>query len=85
MRGMGYLPISTTLFTETHGHGAHLRQLRDMNCAYPERAALEHFSELLSPGAYDGNDYAQALLDCAASSLGNRILSLPAGQGLIVR
>ena len=65
----------------------------DMNCAYPERAALEHFWDLLSPGAmvlfddyaYDGNDYARGLLDSASMGLGARILSLPTGQGLVVK
>jgi Methyltransferase domain len=50
----------------------------DMNCAYPERAALEHFWDLLSPGAivlfddyaYFGNDSVAEAIDSAAASLG---------------
>jgi hypothetical protein len=65
----------------------------DMNCAYPERAALEYFWDRLSPGAmvlFD--DYAyfslEALaeaIDAAAAQLGAEVLSLPTGQGLIVK
>ncbi len=65
----------------------------DMNCAFPERAALEHFWHLLSPGAivllddyaYVGNeDLAQAIGE-AAAGLGAEVLSLPTGQGLIIK
>lgn len=44
----------------------------DMNCAYPESAALDYFWDCLSPGAF-------------ARSLGFHVLSLPTGQGLIVK
>ena len=65
----------------------------DMNCAYPERAALEHFWDLLSPHAmvlfddyaYFGNDCLAQAIDSAAGSLGTEVLSLPTGQGLIVK
>lgn len=65
----------------------------DMNCAYPERAALEYFWDRLAPGgivlfddyAYFGNDALAAAIDSAAASLGADILSLPTGQGLIVK
>jgi hypothetical protein len=65
----------------------------DMNCAYPERAALEYFWESLSPGALVLlDDYAYfsygsltRAIDAAADSLGAEVLSLPTGQGLIVR
>jgi hypothetical protein len=65
----------------------------DMNCAYPERAALEFFWERMSPGGiilfddyvYYGNGELTAAIDEAARGLGARILSLPTGQGLIVR
>jgi hypothetical protein len=65
----------------------------DMNCAYPERAALEFFWESLSPGALVLlDDYAYfsygsltQAIDEAAESLGAEVLSLPTGQGLIVR
>ena len=64
-----------------------------MNCAFPERAALEHFWPLLSPGAmilfddytYFDNDCATEAIDSAAALLGARILSLPTGQGLIIK
>jgi len=65
----------------------------DMNCAYPERAALEHFWDLLAPNAvvllddyaYFGNDSQAEAIDSAAESLGAAVLSLPTGQGMIVR
>lgn len=65
----------------------------DMNCAYPERAALEYFWDLLSPHAmvllddyaYFGNDSLARAIDSAAVSLGTEVLSLPTGQGLIVK
>ncbi|HTQ55440.1 MAG TPA: class I SAM-dependent methyltransferase [Bryobacteraceae bacterium] len=65
----------------------------DMNCAYPERAALEYFWGLLAPGAlvlfddyaYFGYESLTRAIDEAARSLGAQVLSLPTGQGLIVR
>ena len=65
----------------------------DMNCAWPECAALEHFWGRLSPGAlvlfddYAYFDYGRttALVDCTVASLGARILSLPTGQGLTIK
>jgi len=65
----------------------------DMNCAYPERAALEHFWDLLSPGAmalfddyaYFGYESAAEAINSAAASLGADVLSLPTGQGLIIK
>lgn len=65
----------------------------DMNCAYPERAALEYFWNLLSPGAvvllddyaYFGCDCLTSAIDAAAVALGTEVLSLPTGQGLIVK
>jgi hypothetical protein len=65
----------------------------DMNCAYPERAALEYFWDRLSPHAmvllddyaYFGNDSLAHAIDAAAASLGTEVLSLPTGQGLIVK
>jgi hypothetical protein len=65
----------------------------DMNCAAPERAALEYFWDRLSPGAFVlFDDYAYAGADCqgeaidaAARELGANLLALPTGQGLIVR
>jgi hypothetical protein len=65
----------------------------DMNCAYPERAALEYLWDYLSPGAlvllddysYAGNDSLADAIDSAAASLGTQVLSLPTGQGLIIK
>jgi hypothetical protein len=65
----------------------------DMNCAYPERAALEFFWERLSPGAivllddyaYFGHDAQTRAMDDAAQILGTQILSLPTGQGIIIK
>jgi len=65
----------------------------DMNCALPERAALEFFWDRLSPGAvvlfddysYYGHDCQREAIDAAASARGVEVLSLPTGQGLIVK
>jgi hypothetical protein len=65
----------------------------DMNCAYPERAALEYFWHRLSPGgivllddyAYVGNDSLADAIDSAARNLGAEVLSVPTGQGLILK
>jgi hypothetical protein len=65
----------------------------DMNIAYPEVAASAHFWERLTPGAvviYD--DYAsqahapqKLALDAFAAERDVRILSLPTGQGLLLK
>lgn len=65
----------------------------DMNCALPERAALEFFWPHLSPGGvvlfddytYFGHNSQTEEIDAAARNLGIRILALPTGQGLIVK
>jgi hypothetical protein len=65
----------------------------DMNCAYPERAALEFFWTRLSHGAivllddyaYFGHDQQAGAMDSAARALGGDILSLPTGQGIIIK
>ncbi len=65
----------------------------DMNCAYPEAAAFAFFWERLSPGAmvllddyaYHGHEQQMVALNAAANALGIDILSLPTGQGLIVK
>ncbi len=65
----------------------------DMNCALPERAALEFFWPRLSPGGvvlfddytYFGHNSQTEEIDAAARNLGIRILALPTGQGLIVK
>jgi hypothetical protein len=65
----------------------------DMNCAYPERAALEYFWDLLAPGAivllddyaYFGCESIAQAIDSAAARLRADVLSLPTGQGLIIK
>jgi hypothetical protein len=65
----------------------------DMNCAYPERGALEFFWNMLTPSgmvlfddyAYFGCDHLKQAIDSAATSLGAEVLSLPTGQGLIIK
>jgi hypothetical protein len=65
----------------------------DMNCALPEKAALEFFWSRLSPGgivllddyAYFGNESQTEAIDSVSARLGFKTLSLPTGQGLIVK
>jgi hypothetical protein len=65
----------------------------DMNCAPPEVAALEYFWENLVPGAmvllddyaYVGYESQKTAMDAVAEKRAVRILSLPTGQGLIVK
>ena len=65
----------------------------DMNCAYPEQAALEFFWDRLSPGAlvlfddysYFGHDCQNQAISETARRLGTEVVSLPTGQGLIIR
>lgn len=65
----------------------------DLNCAYPERAALEYFWDRLSSGAlvlfddytYLGQQCQAVAIDEAARLLGTTALSLPTGQGLIIK
>lgn len=64
----------------------------DMNCAYPERAALEYFWPKMAPGgvvllddyAYFGHEEQAEAIGQAAAGLGAGVLSLPTGQGLII-
>ena len=65
----------------------------DMNCALPERAAFEFFWDRLSPGGlvlfddygYHGHDCQREGIDAAAKARGAEVLSLPTGQGLIIK
>jgi hypothetical protein len=65
----------------------------DMNCAMPERAALQFFWSRLSPGAivllddytYFGHDSQTEAIDSLAGLLGFKTLALPTGQGLILK
>jgi O-methyltransferase len=65
----------------------------DMNIAYPERAAIEYFWPKLSPGAvvvvddyaWRGCDEQKNALDEFAHSVGVEFLTLPTGQGILIR
>lgn len=65
----------------------------DMNCALPERSALEFFWPRLSRGGvvlfddytYFGHESQTDAIDDFAAPLGIRILALPTGQGLAIR
>jgi hypothetical protein len=65
----------------------------DMNCALPELAAFEFFWDRLPPGgvvllddyAYYGHDSQRKAIDDAARARGTEVLSLPTGQGLVIK
>jgi Macrocin-O-methyltransferase (TylF) len=65
----------------------------DMNCAPPEIAALKYFWDRITPGglvllddyAYLGFEPQKEAMDELARELGVVILSLPTGQGLILK
>jgi hypothetical protein len=65
----------------------------DMNCALPEKAALEFFWDRVSPGGvvllddytYFGNEGQTEAIDSVSARLQFKILSLPTGQGLIFK
>ena len=65
----------------------------DMNCAPPEVAAFNYFWDKVVPGgfvlfddyAYKGYEVQKQAMDEVAQSKGVSILSLPTGQGLIVK
>jgi hypothetical protein len=65
----------------------------DMNCAWPEQRALEFFSGRLSKGGiilfddytYIGHEAQRAAIQETASKPNFKVLSLPTGQGLIVK
>jgi hypothetical protein len=65
----------------------------DMNCASPEQAALEYFWARMPSGgvvllddyAYYENESLAEAIDSLSTRLGFRVLSLPTGQGLIVK
>ena len=65
----------------------------DMNSAIPEVAALEHFWPLVVAGglvlmddyAYAGFEPQHGALDAFANKVGYEILSLPTGQGLLIK
>jgi len=65
----------------------------DMNIAKPERAAIEFFWPKLSTGAvvvlddyaFGGYEAQHETMDAFAASVGANILTLPTGQGLIIK
>jgi hypothetical protein len=65
----------------------------DMNCSYPEVEALKFFWPRLSPGAvvllddyaYLGHEEQAKAMDETARALTTEILSLPTGQGLLIK
>jgi O-methyltransferase len=65
----------------------------DMNVAYPERAAIEYFwPKIVKCGVVILDDYAwtghleqKSTLDKFAQSVGHQILTLPTGQGLLIK
>ncbi len=65
----------------------------DMNCALPELAALRHFWPrmvdgglvLLDDYGWRGHEEQKRCFDDFATSVGAKILSLPTGQGLMIR
>ena len=65
----------------------------DLNCAFPEREALRFFWNLLTPGgivllddyAYFGHEAQAEAVDEFAMGTGIEVLSLPTGQGLMIR
>lgn len=65
----------------------------DMNIAFPERKAIEHFWPRLSPGAfvvlddYGWKDYElqRETMDEFARENGVEVLALPTGQGLMIK
>lgn len=65
----------------------------DMNCSPPEVAAFNYFWERLVPGAfvllddyaYKGFDLQKVAMDAAAAAQDLKIVSLPTGQGLLIK
>jgi hypothetical protein len=65
----------------------------DLNCGQPEQQALAFFWDRLSPGAlvllddyaYFGHECQARAIDEVARTIGFHVLSLPTGQGLIVK
>lgn len=65
----------------------------DMNCTLPEVSAFNYFWDRLVPGAfvllddyaYQGGELQKLALDAAAAARGAKIVSLPTGQGLLIK
>jgi hypothetical protein len=83
--------IPETLNTIHINHVAYLHI--DMNCVIPEIAAIDHFYPKLSTGAiillddyaFSGHDEQKKGMDKWADKVGVKILSLPTGQGMLVK
>lgn len=83
--------VPETLETAEIGKVAYLSI--DMNLAYPERSAIEYFWPKLSSGAvvilddyaFLGHEKQQATMDEFAQSVGVQVLTLPTGQGLLIK
>lgn len=84
-------PIPDTLDAVKTEHVAYLHL--DMNCALPEVAAFKYFWDRLVPGAfvllddYGQREYApqKAAIDEAAATKDVKVVSLPTGQGLVIK
>lgn len=65
----------------------------DMNCVAPEVAAIKYFWEKMLPGglvilddyAWPGHEEQKIAMDQFATKAGTRILSLPTGQGILMK
>jgi hypothetical protein len=65
----------------------------DMNCTGPEEEALRHFWPKMSPGGivvlddygFSGHESQKRAADRVALSVGVQVLSLPTGQGVMVK
>jgi hypothetical protein len=85
----GRVPDTLPLVEAAHVSYLHL----DMNCAPPEVAAFEYFWEKLVPGAmvllddyaYVGYESQKEAMDALGKERNLRILSLPTGQGLLIK
>lgn len=85
----GSIPETLTQITSAQVAFAHI----DMNCAPPEVAALEYLWPRLVPGAmvllddyaYYGYEAQKAAMDEFSARHGVSIVSLPTGQGLLIR
>jgi hypothetical protein len=86
---VGAIPETLPQVTASHIAYVHL----DMNCAPPEIAALEHFWGRISRGgvvllddyAYVGFEAQKVAMDAFARAHDVAILSLPTGQGLLIK
>jgi Macrocin-O-methyltransferase (TylF) len=84
-------PIPVTLDQANTEHVCFLHL--DMNCVPPELAAIEYFWDKLIPGAIVllddygcfSHEYQKRAMDSFAAEQETQILSLPTGQGMIVK